>query len=247
MDLSGKTIIVTGATGGIGKALVKKLAADKPHLILIARSASKLKALTKTLQGVTLKGDTYVSDLTDSAARRRLAKTLVRKYPTVDILINTAGIGVYKPIGAVTEKDWNTSFALNVATPYFLTQALIPSLKNSSLSLVLNLGSGAGVIPMRGRSVYCSTKFALRGATLSLAEEYNDQKPHFCLITLGSTLTSFGPMTLAEKQRDCDSGKAYFTPEWVAKKLVEIIKDDHRETEYTLYPGDYGFGEWKKP
>ena len=100
---------------------------------------------------------------------------------------------------------------------------------------------------MRGRSVYCSTKFALRGATLSLAEEYNDQKPHFCLITLGSTLTSFGPMTLAEKQRDCDSGKAYFTPEWVAKKLVEIIKDDHRETEYTLYPGDYGFGEWKKP
>jgi len=54
-------------------------------------------------------------------------------------------------------------------------------------------------------------------------------------------------MSLEEKKENQVKGMAYFTPKWVAKKLVEIIKDDKREVEYTIYPGDYGFGWWKKP
>ena len=54
-------------------------------------------------------------------------------------------------------------------------------------------------------------------------------------------------MSIEEKKREMESGKAYFTPDWVAKKLVEIIKDDEREIEYKLYPGDYGFGTWSPP
>lgn len=79
-----------------------------------------------------------------------------------------------------------------------------------------------------------------------MAEEFKNTKTHFCLITLGSTLTSFGPMSLEEKKKEMDSGKAYFTPDWVAKKLIEIIKNDDREGEYTLYPGDYGLETWEK-
>jgi hypothetical protein len=85
----------------------------------------------------------------------------------------------------------------------------------------------------------------VRGLTLSLSEEFKNTKTHFCLITLGSTLTSFGPMSFEEKKREMESGKAYFTPSWVAKKLVEIIKDDNREIEYTLYPTDYNLGSYK--
>lgn len=44
-----------------------------------------------------------------------------------------------------------------------------------------------------------------------------------------------------------EKGKAYFTPEWVSEKIIEIIKDDNRDVEYTLYPSEYGFGEWHKP
>jgi len=114
-------------------------------------------------------------------------------------------------------------------------------------TLVLSIGSGAGVIPMRGRSIYCSTKYALRGLSLSFNEEYQDMNPSFCLITLGSTLTAFGPMSLEEKQTAANSGKAYFPVDWVANKLVEIINDTDREDEIVLYPSEHGFGDWKKP
>lgn len=90
-----------------------------------------------------------------------------------------------------------------------------------------------------------ATKFAVRGLTLSLAEEYRGTSIDFCLITLGSVLTSFGPMSLAEKKSDMERGKkTYFTPNWVAKKLVSIVKGEDRRTEYTLFPSDY-VTEWK--
>ena len=98
---------------------------------------------------------------------------------------------------------------------------------------------------MSGRSIYCATKFAVRGLTLSLAEEFRRTSVEFCLITLGSVLTSFGPMSFDEKKSEMEKGKkAYFTPDWVAKKLISIMKDEDRRSEYTLFPSNY-VAEWK--
>ena len=103
-------------------------------------------------------------------------------------------------------------------------------------------------VPEKVEPAESLSEFALRGFTLSLSEEYKRiGNPKFCLITLGSTLTSFGPMNFGDKKEEMEKGKAYFTPNWVTQKLTEIIKDDKREIEYTLYPGEYGLGEWKKP
>lgn len=137
-------------------------------------------------------------------------------------------------------------FMVNVIVPAIFTRELI-RLMNHEGSLVLNIGSGAGTIPMKGRSIYCAAKFALRGLSLSLSEEYEGKHSKFCFITLGSTLTNFGPMSLEEKKKEHAKGKAYFPVEWVINKLFEIIKDENRENEITLFPGDYGFRVWKKP
>ena len=75
--------------------------------------------------------------------------------------------------------------------------------------------------------------------TLSLALEFERTNTHFCLMTMGSILTEFGPMTLDEKKQEMESGKAYFTPEWVAEKITDIIQDENRKTEYELYPSNY--------
>ena len=128
-----------------------------------------------------------------------------------------------------------------------ITKYFLPLLEKSDISLVLNIGSGAGVIPMKERSLYCATKFAVRGMTLSLAAEYENKKPHFCLITLGSVLTPFANVPLEEKIKKNKNGTAFFTPQWVATKLTEIMQDEKRKVEYILYPSDYGFGTWKKP
>lgn len=221
MELKDKIILLTGADGGIGSVLKNKLEKEGAKIISVSKTAD--------------------FDLTKDEDIKSLVNKVKNEYGQIDILINGAGIGIYKNLVDLNEEEFEYSLKLNLTVPFILIKELLPK------SLVLTIGSGAGVIPMRGRTAYCTSKFGLRGLILTLAEEYQGQEPKFCLITLGSTLTSFGPLTIEEKKEKQKNGAPYFTPEWVAEKLVEIIKDEKREVEYTLYPGDFGLGTWKKP
>lgn len=242
MNLKDKTIIITGSTGGIGRELVKSIDSEDSNLILISRSEDELQNLAKELKS---KSEHFACNFSDQGEVEELAKKISKKFKVVDVLINAAGVGVYKKLEDETLEEWNNSMNINVTSQFLMTKYLSKNLRRSRNSLVLNIGSGAGVIPMADRSIYCATKFAVRGLTLSLAEEYKRTSVEFCLITLGSTLTSFGPMSYKEKKSDMEKGKkAYFTPDWVAKKLISIIKDDDRRVEYTLFPSNY-VTEWK--
>jgi short-subunit dehydrogenase len=243
MELKNKTIIITGSTGGIGRELAKNLDEAGANLVLISKSEDELLSLINKLKGKN--NCHFACDFSDQNESQKLVDSLSEKFKNIDVLINAAGIGVYKPIEDATLEEWNNSLAINVTSHFLMVKGLVESLKATNNSLVLNIGSGMGVIPTAGRSLYCASKFAVRGFTLSLAEEFKGTKTHFCLITLGSTLTPFGPKSFEDKKKEMEEGKAYFTPEWVAKKLTEIIKDDNRDIEYTLYPGDYGLGWWK--
>lgn len=246
MDLKDKTVVITGATGGIGREIIKSLDSKGADFVLVAKNKGELENQLKSLKS---KNSSYfVADFSDQLETKKVAKSISEKYLKIDILICAAGVGIYKPIEEATLDEWNKSLNIGLTSMFIFMKELMVSLSSTEKSLVLNIGSGAGVIPMSGRSLYCSMKFAVRGLTLSLAEEFKRiGNPKFCLITLGSTLTSFGPMSFEDKKRDMESGKAYFTPDWVAHKLTEIIEDENKEVEYTLYPGDYGFGEWQKP
>lgn len=242
MNLNSKNIIITGATGGIGRELVNKLDGEGANLILVSRSDSELQNLSKSLKS---NFEYFVCDFSDQKEVELLAKRISKKFKNIDVLINAAGVGIYKPLADETLDEWNISMNINVASHFILIKGLIKNLKKSKHSLVLSIGSGAGVIPMAGRSLYCASKFAVRGLTLSLAEEFRRSSVEFCLITLGSTLTSFGPMSYQEKKNEMDKGKkAYFTPNWVAGKLISIIKDEDRRFEYTLFPSHY-VSDWK--
>lgn len=185
-------------------------------------------------------------DLADYKQIEKAIQEIKKQIIKLDVLVNVAGVATYKNLVNVSDKEIQEAFMVNVITPAIFIRELIP-LMNQADSLVLNIGSGAGTIPMKGRSVYCATKYALRGLTLSLSEEYEGKNPKFCLITLGSTLTNFGSMSLEEKKNEFEKGKAYFPVDWVANKIMDIIRDDKRENEIVLFPGAYGFGEWKKP
>lgn len=223
-----KNAVLIGASGGIGSELVKALKADGYHIISVARTGE------------------YACDLTDYQQIDSVITKIKNDVKQIDLLVHAAGVATYKNLPSVTNNDIQSAFMVNMIAPAIFTRELAPIMQKSD-SLVLSLGSGAGNIPMRGRSIYCATKYALRGFSLSLSEEYKDMSPSFCLITLGSTLTDFGPLPLAEKQKQADAGKAYFPVSWVINKLIEIIHDQNRESEIVLFPGQHGFGEWKKP
>lgn len=237
MNLSGKTVLITGATGGIGSRLANAFAAEDAKLILISRTQEKLDDLVSVLPGkdhVTLP-----FDFTKTSKIEEYGQKIAKNVETLDVVINAAGVGVYKTIEEVSLSEWEDSFAINVTTAFFLTKELLPLLKKSEKGVVINIGSGMGKIPTPCRSVYCATKYALRGMSLSLAAEFHGTNVHIMHIALGSTLTEFGPMSLEEKKLKNLEGKAYLTPEWVAQKFVDIIKTEEFEPELEFYPGDY--------
>ena len=237
MDLQNKIIVITGATGGIGREIVKNLDEEGARLVLVSKSEEELKNLTNSLKN---KESQYVScNLADQKAAIKLGAFLSDKFKQIDVLIHAAGIGVYKPIEDLTFDDWNDSININLNSPFILTKSVAGSLKTAKESVVVSLGSGNGELPIPGRSAYCASKFGLRGWSLSMSEEFKGTNVDFCLMTLGSILTSFGPMSFEDKKREMESGKGYLTPEFVAKKVVEIIKSDNREVEYKYYPSGY--------
>lgn len=223
-----KNAVIIGATGGIGSELARTLGKNGYIITSVSRSSG------------------IHCDLTDLNQIHDAIQQIKNNLKKIDLLVNAAGIATYQNLVDVKDQEIQDTFMVNVIAPTIFIQSLIP-IMNHEESLILNIGSGAGTIPMRGRSVYCASKYALRGLSLSLSEEYEGKYPKFCLITLGSTLTNFGPMTLEDKKIEFKKGKAYFPVEWVTNKLVEIIHDNNRESEITLFPGDHGFGIWKKP
>lgn len=236
MKLKDKTFLITGVSKGIGLAVAKALDKQGAKLILVSRNAGDIKLTSKHIK--------ISTDLTDEKDIKLLINKIGDRQ--IDGLLNIAGVGIYKSLEELTERDINDSLNLNLVAPLLLIKALENNLSQSSLSLVLTIGSGAGVIPFKKRSIYCASKFGLRGMILSLAEEFENRKPNFCLITLGSTITTFGGKSIEAQENALKQGKASFPVKWLADKLVEIIQDEHRETEIILYPSEHGFGEWKK-
>ncbi len=223
-----KTAVIIGANGGIGSALIANLEKSDYEIIPVDLEAS------------------ISCDLTDFDQINRAVSAIKNKAEKIDLLVNSAGVSLYKDLVDATDQDLHRAFMVNVIAPAVFIRELSPLMSHDG-SLVLNIGSGMGITPTKGRSLYCSSKFALRGLSLSLSEEYKDRYPKFCLITLGSTMTSFGTMTVEDKKKASEEGKAYFPVEWVADKLLEIINDENRESEITLFPSDHGFGRWEKP
>lgn len=238
MNLKGKVAVVTGATGGIGKEIVKGLDNEGVKLILVSKRQDELETLKKNL--INRDCSIFASDFSDQHNVLETAKEIARKYQKIDILINAVGIGIYKSLEEASLDEWNKSMDINVNSIFIITKELIFALSNADNSVVVNLGSGMGVSGKSGRSLYCASKFALRGLTLSLADEYKRlRKPEFVLLTLGSVLTSFGPMSFEEKKKNMEGGKGYLTPEWVARKIIDLLKLEERKKEYEFSSPDY--------
>lgn len=237
ISLNNKTILLTGASKGIGLELAKQLDKEGANLILVGRTFQN-KDLGRNHKYI----EADLIKMEDVAKFRKELNGI-----KVDVLINTAGVGIYRSLEELTLEDFYYTQQLNLMVPFLLTKAVLDDLKNSDIGLVLNIGSGAGTMPFKNRSAYCASKYGLRGMSLSLSEEFKNRKPTFCLITLGSTKTTFGGKSIEEQERKIANGEAIFPVEWVANKLVEIIKDPNREDEIILYPGNEGFGVWKKP
>lgn len=166
IDLGGKTVAITGAAGGIGRALANRFAEAGARLALIDKiDASDMAA--------ELGGDhrAYSLDLTDAAAIDRVIRD-VGATMGIDILINNAGYGTIALTEDQTVEEWDRTHAINLRAPWLVSKAAFPWLKSSGHGRIVNIASQAGIVAIEEHAAYGSSKAGLIGLTKVMALEW---------------------------------------------------------------------------
>jgi NAD(P)-dependent dehydrogenase (short-subunit alcohol dehydrogenase family) len=208
MELTGKTALVTGATGGIGSETAKLLAAAGAQVIITGRDTERGAAVVKAIAETGGSARFVAADLTDPDSLR----SLVEAVGTVDVLINNAALF---PIGPIVSPDaaagtsgsapsldvasFDTAFAANVRAPYQLTAALAPAMVAKGSGAIVNVSSMAARIGMPGLSVYSATKAALESLTRTWASELSPSGVRVNTVAPGPTRTDMVLATMGEQ------------------------------------------------
>ena len=166
------TVIVTGASRGLGRATAIALARMGAFVVLNARSADALAAVKADIEAAAGRADILAGDVSEPDVAERLVAAAVLATGRLDAVINNAA--VVSPLARIAESDpfeWQRNLQINVVGPYLITQAALPHLRRAPQGRVINISSGAAVRPVAGWSAYCASKAALNMFNAVLAEE----------------------------------------------------------------------------
>ncbi len=169
MKLESTRILLTGATGGLGRELARQLSEAGATLVLAGRDQAKLDQLAQRLRNPAA---TVPADL-DTAAGITAVTSAAREHK-VNVLINNAGVGCFGLLEQQAWTDIERVLATNLVAPIALTHALLPWLKTQPEAAIVNIGSTFGSIPFAGFAAYSATKAGLRGFSQALRRELAD-------------------------------------------------------------------------
>jgi NAD(P)-dependent dehydrogenase (short-subunit alcohol dehydrogenase family) len=171
-DFTGRVVIVTGGTRGIGRALAEGYLAAGARVVVASRKPEACKETEQRLQalgGEALGVPTHLGDL---GALRALVERTVDAFGGIDVVVNNAANALALPLGEYTPEAWAKSLDVNLRGPIFLVQEALPHLKRSRHAAVLNVLSGAAFLFSATVSLYAIGKAGLMAATRSMAAEY---------------------------------------------------------------------------
>ena len=168
IDLNGKKVLVTGASGGIGKAIAMELSSSGADLCLTGRNKSELENLQKIIGG---NCQIIISDLSNSEGISNLADQAQDIMGQIDILVNNAGITKDNLFMRMSEDDWNEVINLNLNSIFKLTKLLIKGMIKRRYGRIINITSVIGVAGGAGQSNYSASKAGIIAMSKSLAQE----------------------------------------------------------------------------
>jgi len=192
-ELTGQTVVVTGAGRGIGAAISQRLAKMGAAVALAGRSAGPLAAVKAEIEGAGGMAEVFPADLLQEEAIPRLAESIKARYGRCDVLVNNAGVGMLgKPLHETALETWDVIMATNLRVPYLMIRAFAPLMIAAERGHIINISSLAGHNPLKNGAAYAASKWGLNGLTYSVAEELRDFGIRVSAVAPGSVNTHFG-------------------------------------------------------
>jgi short-subunit dehydrogenase len=211
----GATVLVTGASRGIGRAVAVAAAARGCRVGLVARSTDDLGAVGEEVERRGGRASIAVADLVQREERQRAYETVRAELGPVDVLVNNAGIGSWGPFVEVSAADADRVIALNLVAVLDLTRLVLPEMMRRRRGHIVNIGSVAGRLGVPFESIYSTTKFGLAGFTEAVAVEAAQFGVGVSMVNPGPVATAFGET----------SGWPTATPRWPRPVAPERVAD----------------------
>ncbi len=225
MDIKNKTIFITGGASGIGLAIAKKLLSEEVRVVIYSRNTDGLEKIFSpefAERILIVKGD-----VTDRKQVRKAMDEAIKKFGSLDILINNAGVAKRENFMDTDEKDWDFVIDVNMKGVFICTQEYIKATSNMRHGTreIINIASGAGEYGVEKIAVYSATKAAVINIAQGLNEELKNLGIKWATVCPGSTDTKMFKNIFPEE-------KPYHIPEQVAdviyKTIIGEIEPDNR-------------------
>ncbi len=189
--LGGQVALITGASAGIGQAVARAFLGEGADLVVVARREERLNALADEAQRLGRRVVAVTGDVREEETARRAVATALREFGRLDLLVNNAGIGIYKNLAETSAEDYDAMMDTNMRSTFLFTRHTVPVLLERKAGTIINISSMAGVMGFPGEAVYCSTKFAQVGFTQALDRELRPHGIKVGVVCPGGVKTEF--------------------------------------------------------
>ncbi|MBM4761236.1 SDR family oxidoreductase [Bacillus sp. B15-48] len=211
-----KVVVITGAGSGLGASLAKKYSELGSHVCLLGRTRTNLERTAQTLvNGYSI----YELDVTSKSEVDIVFQSIKENAGPIDLLINNAGLGVFDLAENIGEEAIHQMIDINLKGTIFCTQAVLPDMKERNQGKIANVISTAGIEGKVTESVYCASKFGVRGFTESLLVELKDSAVQVYAAYMGGMRTAFWDGIFSEEEI-----KNLMDPDDVAEIIMDNIK-----------------------
>ena len=220
VNLSNKTVVITGASRGIGEAAAYEFAEAGANVVLAARSLDKVSAIAKSI------GDKSIAvscDVSNEAEVQSMIDRAVEAFGSLDVLVNNAG--VIEPISRIENVDsdaWGKLIDINVKGVYYGIKAALPHMKATGGGTIISIGSGAASSALEGWSAYCTSKAAVHHLHAVLHKEEAENGIRSLINSPGTVATGMQGMIRESGINPVSQipWENHVPPEWIGKTLV---------------------------
>lgn len=221
--LTGKTIIITGASKGIGRAAAILLSAHKMNLVLVARSKSELMETAEQVKANGSECSIFSGSVADEQFVEQVVSASVSLYGRIDVMINNAGFGKFGHADEISNEDWDAVFATNTKGTFLFCKAVIPFMKKAGKGQIINIASDVAKRVFAGGSLYCASKYAQDAFSMAIRKELRPFGIKVSVVYSGLVDSSFH----AEPQGS-DSHRNWLNNEDMANAILFIASQpDH--------------------